>query len=249
MRSLLDGQDITGLPAHKIVRRGRRARARGATRLRPAHGAENLRLGGLHRCRKADFERDAGAGASRCSRSSHERRDGAAGLLSGGEQQMLAFGRALMSQPRMMLLDEPSMGLAPAMVDSVLPTGARDGRLRHRHPHGRAERRGGPRGRRRRGRGRPRRGRLRAVRPSHARNNASVLRAFLGEAALADARDDRRTAGSAEMRWSQGMVCSISSGILALRVAHVGLDVLAHPGLGGLRVAGCAAPGRSPRAP
>jgi len=49
-----------------------------------------------------------------------DRRRGAAGLLSGGEQQMLAFGRALMSSPKVMMLDEPSMGLAPTMVDSVL---------------------------------------------------------------------------------------------------------------------------------
>ena len=49
-----------------------------------------------------------------------ERRNGAAGLLSGGEQQMLAFGRAMMSRPKYMLLDEPSMGLAPAVVDTVL---------------------------------------------------------------------------------------------------------------------------------
>jgi branched-chain amino acid transport system ATP-binding protein len=49
-----------------------------------------------------------------------DRSHAAAGLLSGGEQQMLAFGRALMSQPKVMLLDEPSMGLAPAIVDSIL---------------------------------------------------------------------------------------------------------------------------------
>jgi branched-chain amino acid transport system ATP-binding protein len=49
-----------------------------------------------------------------------ERRSGPAGLLSGGEQQMLAFGRALMSSPRVIMLDEPSMGLAPTMVESVL---------------------------------------------------------------------------------------------------------------------------------
>jgi branched-chain amino acid transport system ATP-binding protein len=50
----------------------------------------------------------------------HERRSGVSGLLSGGEQQMLAFGRALMSQAQTILMDEPSMGLAPAIVDSVL---------------------------------------------------------------------------------------------------------------------------------
>jgi branched-chain amino acid transport system ATP-binding protein len=49
-----------------------------------------------------------------------ERRNGAAGLLSGGEQQMLAFGRAMMSEPRLILMDEPSMGLAPIMVDRVM---------------------------------------------------------------------------------------------------------------------------------
>lgn len=50
----------------------------------------------------------------------HERRDSPAGLLSGGEQQMLAFGRAMMSQPRLILMDEPSMGLAPVVVDRVM---------------------------------------------------------------------------------------------------------------------------------
>src|SRR5699024_8375865 len=84
----------------------------------PLKVAENLRVGG-YAAPKRGFDETI--------RKVYEmfpvlfdRRDGAAGYLSGGEQQMLAFGRALMSKPKVMLLDEPSMGLAPVVVDSVL---------------------------------------------------------------------------------------------------------------------------------
>jgi branched-chain amino acid transport system ATP-binding protein len=117
-RVMLDGADITGLPAHKIVRKGIALVPEGRRVFAPLSVAENLRLGG-HTASKADFERTL----SHCYEMFpilSERSDSAAGLLSGGEQQMLAFGRALMSQPATMLLDEPSMGLAPVVTDSIL---------------------------------------------------------------------------------------------------------------------------------
>jgi branched-chain amino acid transport system ATP-binding protein len=114
----LDGADITGLPAHKIVRRGISLVPEGRRVFAPMSVAENLRLGG-HTAGKADFERTLAQSYEMFPILS-ERRSSAAGLLSGGEQQMLAFGRALMSQPTTMLLDEPSMGLAPVVIDSIL---------------------------------------------------------------------------------------------------------------------------------
>ena len=114
----LDGTDITGLPAHKIVRRGVALVPEGRRVFSPLSVAENLRLGG-HTASKADFERTL-AHCYEMFPILFDRRTSAAGLLSGGEQQMLAFGRALMSQPTTMLLDEPSMGLAPVVTDSIL---------------------------------------------------------------------------------------------------------------------------------
>jgi branched-chain amino acid transport system ATP-binding protein len=114
----LDGQRITGLPAHRIVQKGLALVPEGRKVFAPLTVLENLKLGGYTAPRDAEapslqrvFELFPILG---------ERRGGAAGLLSGGEQQMLAFGRGLMSQPRAMLMDEPSMGLAPTMVDTVL---------------------------------------------------------------------------------------------------------------------------------
>lgn len=113
----LDGKEIQGLKTSKIVRRGLVMVPEGRRVFAPFSVEENLKLGGY-----AAKNRDS-------STLEHvyetfpilfERRNGAAGLLSGGEQQMLAFGRALMSQADTILMDEPSMGLAPAVVDSVL---------------------------------------------------------------------------------------------------------------------------------
>jgi branched-chain amino acid transport system ATP-binding protein len=113
---LLDGAKITGLPAHKVVRKGVVLVPEGRRVFAPLTVQENLRLGAY------TADGDTKASLDRVFEMFpilKERSDGAAGLLSGGEQQMLAFGRALMSQPRIMLLDEPSMGLAPAVVESV----------------------------------------------------------------------------------------------------------------------------------
>lgn len=115
---VLDGRDITGLVAHKVVARGIALVPEGRRVFAPVSVAENLRLGGYTAGRAAYDE--TLAQVYEMFPILHERRNGPAGLLSGGEQQMLAFGRALMSQPKVMLLDEPSMGLAPVVVDTIL---------------------------------------------------------------------------------------------------------------------------------
>ena len=182
-RVTLEGRDVTGLAPHKIVRHGMVLVPEGRRVFAPLTVEENLVLGG-YTASKADAAEVLGRVygmfpilEQRCA--------GAAGLLSGGEQQMLAFGRALMSSPRVIMLDEPSMGLAPTMVESVL------GAVRDMADAGIAVllveqnaemgleiadevvamARGevvfsGP--------------------AEQARSNASVLRAFLGEAALVD---------------------------------------------------------------
>ena len=117
-RVLLDGKDITGRAPHKVVRSGMVLVPEGRRVFAPLTVEENLVLGGYTASRERS--RELLERVYEMFPILRERRGGAAGLLSGGEQQMLAFGRALMSSPRVILLDEPSMGLAPTMVESVL---------------------------------------------------------------------------------------------------------------------------------
>jgi branched-chain amino acid transport system ATP-binding protein len=115
-----DGQNITNLPSHHIVRRGLAHIPEGRQIFGDQSVFDNLLLGG--------FSLDSRAARSLAEEEIrrfpvlYERRRQRAGTLSGGEQQMLAISRGLMSRPRMLLMDEPSMGLAPLLVRQVAQT-------------------------------------------------------------------------------------------------------------------------------
>jgi branched-chain amino acid transport system ATP-binding protein len=115
------GEDITGKPAFQVVRKGLSMVPEG----RGVFGAltieENLAMGAYARDDRAAIRNDVERVFDLFPRLK-ERRKQTAGTLSGGEQQMLAMGRALMSRPKLLLLDEPSMGLAPLMVQKVFET-------------------------------------------------------------------------------------------------------------------------------
>lgn len=114
-----NGQDITKIPCHKVVHLGMTQVPEGRRIFQELTVYENLLMGAYSvKGKKADFKADIERVYERFPRLA-ERKNQVAGTLSGGEQQMLAMGRALMSRPKLLMLDEPSMGLSPLLVDQV----------------------------------------------------------------------------------------------------------------------------------
>ena len=115
---VFEGQDITKIPAHKIVSLGMAHVPEGRRVFAQLTVLENLKLGAYTRRDKNEMEETLQMIYKRFPRL-EERKNQIAGTLSGGEQQMLAMGRALMSHPKIILMDEPSMGLSPIFVEEV----------------------------------------------------------------------------------------------------------------------------------
>ena len=115
---IYDGHDITKMPCHKIVHLGMSQVPEGRRIFQELTVYENLVMGAYSIKNNVNFKEDVDRIYTRFPRLA-ERKGQIAGTLSGGEQQMLAMGRALMSRPKLMMLDEPSMGLSPLLVDQV----------------------------------------------------------------------------------------------------------------------------------
>ncbi len=113
-----DGKDITKIPAHKIVSMGMAHVPEGRRVFANLSVLQNLRMGAYTRKDKNEIEETLKTVYKRFPRL-EERQNQLAGTLSGGEQQMLAMGRALMSHPKIILMDEPSMGLSPIFVNEI----------------------------------------------------------------------------------------------------------------------------------
>ena len=115
---IFEGKDITKVPAHKIVSMGMAHVPEGRRVFAELSVYENLKMGAYTRKDKNEIEESLANVYRRFPRL-EERKNQMAGTLSGGEQQMLAMGRALMSKPKIILMDEPSMGLSPILVNEI----------------------------------------------------------------------------------------------------------------------------------
>jgi branched-chain amino acid transport system ATP-binding protein len=115
------GKEITTSPAHTIVRLGIAQSPEGRKLFPRMTVSENLDMGAFQRRDKSNFKEDLDRVYSLFPRLA-ERKSQKAGTMSGGEQQMCAIGRALMARPKLLLLDEPSMGLAPVLVEKIFET-------------------------------------------------------------------------------------------------------------------------------
>jgi branched-chain amino acid transport system ATP-binding protein len=118
---VLDGEVISDIPAHELVYKQVAMVPEGRGVFSRLTVAENLDLGAYSRTDKAEIQQDLEWVYSLFPRLK-ERHNQVSGTLSGGEQQMLATGRALMARPRLLLMDEPSMGLAPILVEGIFDT-------------------------------------------------------------------------------------------------------------------------------
>jgi len=115
------GRNITSTPAHEIVKRGIAQSPEGRRLFPRMSVVENLEMGAFQRTDRGGLREDMDRVFQLFPRLA-ERKNQKAGTMSGGEQQMLAMGRALMARPKLLLLDEPSMGLAPILVERIFET-------------------------------------------------------------------------------------------------------------------------------